>query len=72
LVRRFGLTRDMTDYHIFREIDLNTPGTILELGFMRDDRAILTDDPELLADAIVEGIICYLNPNSIVPTPTAP
>ncbi len=72
LVRRFGLTRDMTDYHIFREIDLNTPGTILELGFMRDDRAVLTEDPELLADAIVEGILCYFNPNSVVPTPVAP
>jgi len=72
LVRRFGLTRDMTDYHIFREIDLNTPGTILELGFMRDDRAILTEDPELLAEAIVEGILCYFNPNSVVPTSPAP
>lgn len=72
LERRFGLTRDMTDYHIFREIDLRTPGTILELGFMRDDRAILTDNPDLLADAIVEGIQCYLNPNSVVPTPSAP
>lgn len=72
LARRFGLTRDMTDYHIFREIDLNTPGTILELGFMLDDRAVLTDDPELLADAIVEGILCYFNPSSVVPTPSAP
>ncbi|MDX2077075.1 MAG: N-acetylmuramoyl-L-alanine amidase [bacterium] len=72
LQRRFGLTRDMTDYHIFREIDVRTPGVILELGFMRDDRAILTDDPELLSDAVIEGVLCYFNPNSIVPTPTAP
>jgi N-acetylmuramoyl-L-alanine amidase len=72
LQRRFGLTRDMTDYHIFREIDLRTPGIILELGFMRDDRAILTENPDLLADAVVEGIQCYLNPNRVVPTATVP
>ncbi len=72
LDRRFGLTRDMTDYHIFREIAIRTPGVILELGFMRDDRAILTEDPELLVDGVIDGVLCYLNPNSIVPTPSVP
>ena len=38
LDRRFGFTRDLTDYHIFREINLATPGAIVELGFMKDDR----------------------------------
>jgi N-acetylmuramoyl-L-alanine amidase len=73
LPQRFGLTRDMTDYHIFREIHINTPGVILELGFMRDDREILTTQPDLLAQAIVDGISCYLNPDApgleAVPSP---
>lgn len=77
LDRRFGLTRDMTDYHIFREIHISTPGAIMELGFMKDDREILTTQPDLLAQAIVDGIECYLDPNALppispgaVPTPT--
>ncbi len=73
LERRFGLTRDMTDYHIFRKIHVNTPGIILELGFMRDDRELLTTQPDLLSQAIIEGIICYLRPSqpglSVVSTP---
>ena len=62
LERRYGLTRDMTDYHIFREIDINTPGVILELGFMRDDREILTTQQDLLAGAVIQGIECFLRP----------
>jgi len=69
LGQRFGLTRDMTDYHIFREISPTTPGAILEMGFMKDDRDILTNSPDLLADAIVEGITCFLDPSAALPIP---
>lgn len=69
LDQRFGLTRDMTDYHIFREISPTTPGVILEMGFMKDDRTILTESPDLLANAIVEGITCFLDPTAAVPVP---
>lgn len=33
LQRRFGLTRDMIDYHIFQKIDLRTPGAIFRTRF---------------------------------------
>ena len=69
LEQRFGLTRDMTDYHIFRSISPTTPGAILEMGFMKDDREILTTQPDLLAQAIVEGITCYLDPTATIPVP---
>ncbi|GAB4512744.1 MAG: hypothetical protein OHK0046_12750 [Anaerolineae bacterium] len=71
LPRHFGVTRDMNDYHIFREINLATPGTILELGFMFADREILTSQPDLLATGVVNGILCFLQPETapIQPTP---
>lgn len=61
LPRRFGFTRDVTDYHVFREINVNTPSVILELGFMLGDREFLTTQTDAMANAIVRGILCYLN-----------
>jgi len=62
LERRQGLTVDMTDYHTFREIHPLTPAAILELGFMLGDRELLTEQPDLMAQAITEGVVCFLNP----------
>ncbi len=69
LDRRFSLTLDMTDYHTFREIHPLTPAAILELGFMKDDRELLTQQQDVLARGIVDGILCYLrgdNPTQIM------
>lgn len=76
LERRFSLTLDMTDYHTFREIHPLTPAAILELGFMKDDRELLTTQQDLMAQAIVDGVLCFLNPptsnpNAIFTTPEA-
>ncbi len=62
LERRFTLTLDMTNYHTFREIHPLTPAAIIELGFMKDDRELLTTQQDVLAQGIVEGILCFLNP----------
>lgn len=62
LQRREGVTVDMTDYHTFREIHPLTPAAIIELGFMLADRALLTQEHELLAKGITDGIVCFLNP----------
>lgn len=74
LERRFGLTRDMTDYHIFRSLHSRTPGVIVELGFMLADRALLTEQQGLLAQGIVAGILCFLEPApiNVEETPAAP
>lgn len=64
-----SVTRDMTRYHAFSEIDENTPAAIIETGFMNLDYQILTQTPELPAQGIVDGIICYLT-NQSVPAPT--
>lgn len=63
LVRRPGVTLDMSDYHTFREIHPLTPATILELGFMLADRDILTNKQDEMAKGITDGVLCFLEPN---------
>jgi N-acetylmuramoyl-L-alanine amidase len=60
------ITRDMTNYHAFREIAWETPASIIELGFLNADRPIIAGRPELAADGIANGILCFLAP---APTP---
>ena len=60
LRRSFAVTEDMTNYHVWQKIHPLTPGMILEMGYMLADQAALTDDPDLLADAITAGILCFL------------
>lgn len=75
LERRFSLTIDMTDYHSFRELHPLTPAAIIELGFMRADQQILVEQQDLLARAIVEGVLCFLEPEDpfgFAPTATPP
>jgi hypothetical protein len=65
----------MTDYHSFREVHPLTPGAILELGFMRADREKLTNQQDMLAQGITEGILCFLepdNPFGILPATPVP
>lgn len=62
LERRTTLTVDMTDYHSFREIHALTPAAIIELGFLKDDRELLTQHQEVLGQAITDGIMCFLEP----------
>lgn len=62
LQRRLETTVDMTDYHTFREIHALTPAAIIELGFMRGDREMLTEHPDALARGISDGVLCFLQP----------
>lgn len=72
-VHSMSVTPDMTSYHAFGEIDENVPAAIIETGFMNLDRAILTQQPELVARGVAAGILCYLRNESISPTtPLAP
>lgn len=60
LPRSYNITEDMTQYHVWRKIHPLTPGTILEMGYMLADQDVLTDDPDLLARAITDGILCFI------------
>jgi N-acetylmuramoyl-L-alanine amidase len=55
-----SITYHMTEYHAFYEIDSQTPGAIIETGFMAADRHILLDQQDKVAQGIVNGIICFL------------
>jgi N-acetylmuramoyl-L-alanine amidase len=55
-----SVTHDMTRYHTFYEVDARTPAAIIETGFMMNDRALLTERADLVAQGIVDGIICFL------------
>ncbi|MBN1488245.1 MAG: N-acetylmuramoyl-L-alanine amidase [Anaerolineae bacterium] len=54
------ITYDMTRYHAYYEIDRNTPAAIIETGFMLDDRELLTQHPDIVAQGIVDGLICFV------------
>jgi N-acetylmuramoyl-L-alanine amidase len=59
------LTSDMTTYHDFKEVHSSTPVLIIETGYMNLDRQILTENTETIVHAIVEGILCYINGESV-------
>lgn len=54
------ITPHMTDYHAFREISPGTPAIILETGFMNLDRELLTTRADVPTDAVLQGILCYI------------
>jgi N-acetylmuramoyl-L-alanine amidase len=59
-----SVTRDMTNYHGFYEVAPDTPAAIIETGFLRLDRAILTQRADLVAQGIIDGLMCYLSAQS--------
>lgn len=61
--RHYGITVDMTEYHTFGEVSADTPVAIIELGFLRNDRAMLTQQQDLLAQGVANGIRCFLRPD---------
>ena len=56
------VTYDMTRYHTFYEVAQWTPAAIIETGFLYADRHIINGQPALVAQAIAEGIVCFLEP----------
>ena len=55
-----SITDNMTDYHAFREIAPLTPGAIIEVGFMLEDRYLLESKPKIVARGVAAGILCFL------------
>lgn len=63
-----SITPDMTEYHAFSEIDPNTITAIIETGFLNLDRQILTEQTDVVAEGIIQGILCFINNESVIPT----
>lgn len=57
-----SITIDMWNYYAFREIAVETPAAIIELGFLLDDRRALEDLRYEMALGIADGIACFLEP----------
>jgi len=55
-----SITLDMRLYHAFGEIAPTTPGAIVEMGFLWEDRDILIESPERAAQGIANGILRFL------------
>jgi len=64
-----SITPDMREYHAFSEIDPETITAIIETGFLYLDRAILTEHPDVVAEGVVQGIVCFVNNESVQPPP---
>jgi N-acetylmuramoyl-L-alanine amidase len=63
----YSITSDMTEYHAFSEIDPNTITAIIETGFMNLDREILTKQTDRVAEGVTQGILCFINNESVLP-----
>ncbi len=55
-----SITNDMTSYHSFREIDPDTPAAIIETGFLHLDYDMIVNHPDVPAQGITNGILCFL------------
>lgn len=62
-----SLTPDMSQYHTFYEVDPATTAAIIEAGFLYKDYDILTSHPDVVADGIVAGLLCFVNNENILP-----
>jgi N-acetylmuramoyl-L-alanine amidase len=65
-----SVTADMTSYHGFDEVHGDTTAAIIETGFMNLDRQILTQQPDLVAQGIIQGVLCFVNNEDISGPPT--
>lgn len=65
-----SITNDMKEYHTFSEINPRTPAAIIETGFLRLDREFLTQHPDLAARGISDGILCFIQNESVTNEPT--
>jgi len=65
-----SVTPDMTQYHAFNEVDPSTTAAIIEAGFLYKDYDILTNRPNIIADGIVAGILCFVNNENVALQPT--
>lgn len=57
------ITEDMTRYHAFRKLALDTPGAIIEVGFLDGDWNVIGRRPNVAADGIVDGLVCFFEVN---------
>jgi N-acetylmuramoyl-L-alanine amidase len=65
-----SVTPDMTQYHTFYEVSPDTPIAIIETGFMYLDRRILKEEPQKVAQGVIDGLLCFALGQPITSTPS--
>jgi N-acetylmuramoyl-L-alanine amidase len=65
-----SITPDMTQSHTYYEVKPTTPVAIIEAGFLNLDRKILTEQPQRVAQGIIDGLLCFARNEPVPPTPT--
>ncbi len=63
------VTHNMTEYHAFRKVGVDTPAAILEMGFLGGDGDLLHNRPNVVAQGVVNAIFCYLSGAENAPLP---
>lgn len=63
------ITEHMREYHALRRIAPETPGAIIECGFMGGDRHLLTAEQDRVAAGIANGIMAFLRERQAQPGP---
>lgn len=63
------ITDHMSTYHTFDEININTPTIIMEAGYLNLDKDLLIKQPDKVAKAITDGVLCYLRNEPLKNTP---
>lgn len=70
--RPTAITKDMTQYHAFQRVAADTPGAIIETGYLGGDRDLLVNEPDKAAAGIAAGILCFLDQEAaLTPSPAA-
>lgn len=64
------ITKDMTNYHTFNEINSQTTAAIIETGFMNLDHQVLLEHTDLVARGISQGILCFIRNEDLNNQPT--
>lgn len=65
-----SITENMTGYHAFSAIDSSTSAAIIETGFLYLDRDLLVNHPDVVANGITAGVLCFVRSENIEPTTT--
>jgi N-acetylmuramoyl-L-alanine amidase len=71
LVYKTNTTDDMTSYHAFGEINTETTAAIIEAGYLNLDQQILTQKPDVIAQGIVDGLLCFIRNENVIPAETS-
>ena len=64
-----SVTNDMSFYHAFSEISSGTSSAIIETGFLNLDYQFLTEETDVAAEGVENGILCFINNENISSTP---